>query len=162
MRISSSHAGPHHGPAASILFGLVGDNRNGTTFTIEAHSPHSTYACMGCHMYDSNHSFEPSVDGCNQSGCHTGLTDFDKNGVQTAVQADLDMIGAALVDVHALSVDTLEDGSLEYHPHVGTVSGPEFSAFWNFMIALEDKSLGVHNPVLIQAMLDNAKENLGL
>ena len=38
----------------------------------------------------------------------------------------------------------------------------QFDAFWHFMICLEDRSDGAHNPTYFDAMLDQAKTALFL
>ncbi|MCK5332017.1 MAG: hypothetical protein KAK01_11450 [Candidatus Marinimicrobia bacterium] len=156
--ITSSHAGPHHGPQAGVLLGTIGDGRNGTT-SIDVTNQHASVACVDCHMESGDHSFWPKIESCTT--CHSGLTTFDRDGFQTDIEADMVLIREELVAVHALGTDTVE-GVVEYHPHVGKISGTEFSAWWNYMVVVEDKSLGIHNPKFVEKLVANAKENLGL
>ncbi|MEN8249585.1 MAG: hypothetical protein ABFS32_11680 [Bacteroidota bacterium] len=151
--ISSSHAGPHHGPQANVLFG-IGGYGSGSTGT------HSTLGCVSCHLgtagtTEGGHSFIPNVDNC--TSCHTGATDFDWHGKQTSFDTRLAAIEAALETAHAIHVD-----AGEVHPMYSSITREEFKAFWNFMILLEDASRGVHNPGYTETLLTSAETNLGL
>jgi hypothetical protein len=131
----SSHWGPHHGPQSAMLLGLAGaGDVEGSA------SPHARVenTCVGCHLVDQDHSFEPNVAACAE--CHGEIEDFDIDGLQTQVQGLLDELGAMLVDLGLL--DPTGD-----HPAVTSAPLDQATALWNWIyIAHEDKSLGVHNP----------------
>ena len=62
--ISSTHAGPHHGPQTNTWQGVGG-------ITASAGTPYGSHSggCVGCHMGTaSGHSFIPEEDNC--VGCH--------------------------------------------------------------------------------------------
>jgi len=100
--------------------------------------------------YESHGSEEDFITGCTQ--CHSGIEDFDHNGVQTEVQTQLDELGTKLVAAGVLS-DITVDG----HPTVTEAPENVAMALFNWIyIAHEDKSLGVHNPAYTQALLDAA------
>jgi hypothetical protein len=107
--------------------------------------------CVGCHMGENqSHTFEPDVAACQE--CHSGAENFDINGLQTEVQAQLDELGEALVAAGVLSENTPEG-----HPTVTEAPEGLATALYNWIyIAHEDKSLGVHNPAYTQALLDAA------
>jgi hypothetical protein len=150
----TTHWGPHHGPQSAMLLGVAGAGAVGQP------SPHYSQVkdtCVGCHMGDSkSHSFTPDIATCQ--ACHTDAENFDINGVQTEVKAELDKIGKALVAKGVLS-DITPDG----HP-TGT-EAPEgvATALYNWLyIAHEDKSLGVHNSAYTKALLDASFTALGI
>jgi hypothetical protein len=145
----SEHWGPHHGGQGSMVLGVAGAGD-----VEDSPSPHYQVVedtCVACHMGpDRVHTYEPDVATCQE--CHSGAEDFDINGVQTEVQAQLDEIGEALVTAGVLS----ENGP-EGHPTVEEAPEGIATALWNWIyIAHEDKSLGVHNPAYTQALLDAA------
>lgn len=130
--ISSTHAGPHHGPQTNNLFGVGG---YGTSST----ATHTTQGCVTCHMGEAGtsvggHSFYPNVANCQS--CHSGATDFDINGKQTDFDARMLLIAEALEAVHAVHIDA---GTGEVHPAYASVPRAEFEAFWNFMILMDTR-----------------------
>jgi hypothetical protein len=144
----SEHWGPHHGPQSSMLLGVAGAGAEG--------QPHVHYSavedtCVACHMGETNsHTFEASVAACQ--ACHADAEDFDINGVQTEVQAELDRLGEALVAAGVLSENTPEG-----HPSVTEAPEGLATALYNWLyLSHEDGSLGVHNPVYTRALLEAA------
>jgi hypothetical protein len=98
----------------------------------------------------ASHTFAPDVAACQ--ACHADAENFDINGVQTEIQAELDRLGDALVAAGVLS-DTTVDG----HPSVTEAPEGLAIALYNWLyIAHEDKSLGVHNPAYTRALLEAA------
>jgi hypothetical protein len=146
--ISSSHASPHYTTMTNNVFGVGGY----TTVAGSRFGPHSSADCVTCHMNDGNHSMDPSVDACNT--CHDNLTDFDYNGVQTAIIALEAEVEAELVVLGILDAD--------HDTQVGVVTDAQFEAFWNYKIVHYDHSNGVHNPTYMKTLLEEAKVKLGL
>ncbi|MCY1634077.1 hypothetical protein [Marinifilum sp. D737] len=144
--ISSTHAGPHLSSQGNTWIGVGGYTAAaGTMF-----SGHSD-GCVKCHMGEaSGHSFKPELDNC--TSCH-GEKDVYMDAIADRVEA----IGVALEAIHAIHE---EDG--EYHPMYASITREQFQAFWNFMILLEDRSNGAHNPTYVEALLDQAEALLGL
>ena len=124
-----------------IAFGDVTGNPS-------AHATQIEDTCVSCHLGDTaTHSFEPAVEACQ--ACHSGAEDFDINGLQTEVQADLDALEAELIARGLLD----EEG----HPAVETVPEGEATALWNWIyIEHEDGSLGVHNPAYTRALIEES------
>ena len=89
------------------------------------------------------------------TGCHASAEDFDVNGFQTDVQAKLDQLQARLLELGVIEYDA-EDES--YHPVLGTYPMAQAQAFFNWIGIAEDRSLGVHNPSYVEALLDNSIE----
>lgn len=153
--ISSTHAGPHHGPQTNTMFGVGGF---GSTST---HAEHLDAGCVSCHMGEAGateggHTWKPNVANCD--ACHT-TTDFDYKGQQTAVETRMDAIALALEAKHAVHIDATTG---DVHPAYASLPRAEFEAFWNYMIILEDRSMGVHNPGYVATLLTAAEIKLGM
>ena len=165
--ISSTHWGPHHGPQANIVAGLGFEEIPGSVPYPEAgNSPHLSMAsCTGCHMADfdktakqGGHSFIPSTAACND--CHNGADldgSFDYKATQTIVEDKLIELRDLLVELHVMAGDD-ENG---YHVH-DKVTYPILyaQAYFNWIGLEEDRSLGVHNPEYVKALLINTIEAL--
>lgn len=152
FRISSTHYGPHHGPQASYLQGVGAYEVAGSTaYPAEGSSAHSASgACVACHMNEANengggHTFAANVAGC--TSCHTSATTLDINGIQTEVHGLLEDLAAILK-----SKGVLDD---EGHVIPGTYAVDLAGAYYNYIGIEEDRSLGVHNPAYIKAVLKN-------
>ena len=151
--ITSSHYGPHHGPQSTFLYGINGAEMTGSkTYAAPGGTTHYKDAgCVSCHMYEGNHKFEPEVDACK--ACHSDATSFDIDGVQTTVEGLLDDLAVKLKAAGVLDVD----GNLVTGKYAFKVA----QAFWNYSSVLnEDKSMGVHNPDYIIALLTNSIESI--
>ena len=153
--ISSTHAGPHHGPQLNTLFG------NGGYGTSSTHA-HTDAGCVTCHMgtagtTSGGHSFYANVENCVT--CHASATDFDINGKQTDFDTRMAAIGAALEAKHAIHIDATTG---EVHPLYASIPRADFEAFWNYMVLYEDFSHGVHNPSYFATLLAGAEAKLGL
>lgn len=141
VQVTSTHWGPHHGPQTASFLGVGGYN---VSETVSIHYQVVQNGCPTCHMgANADHEMTPVVAACTP--CHSGATNFDINGVQTEVQAKMDEL-ADLLTAKGL----LNNGS----PVVGTYPEADAGALWNLICAEEDRSVGVHNPVYINALLD--------
>ena len=147
--ISSTHAGPHHGPQGNVWAGEIGV-ADGVPY--DDHSD----GCVKCHMGpDSGHSFKPKSTNCTVTDCHSS----DKDATLEAFAEDLDAVGAELEALHAVHLDP-EDG--RYHPQYASLPRADFNAWWDFMVLYEDRSNSAHNPTYMNDMLDGAETQLGL
>ena len=115
-------------------------------------------SCVGCHMApfdvdegEGGHSWNPSLAACNV--CHTTL-DFDYGDVQTEVHELLIELRDLLIAAGVVAGDDV-DG---YHPVPGTYPTAVARAVFNWIGLDEDRSLGVHNPKYIIALLKNTIE----
>jgi hypothetical protein len=99
---------------------------------------------VSCHVGENDdHSFEPNIASCQ--GCHADIEEFDFSGLQTEVEGKLAEL-LELLEYHG----TYHDG----HPVVGVYPAPLAQATWNYItLAVEDASLGVHNPAYTRALL---------
>jgi hypothetical protein len=164
FEITSSHYGPHHGPQAIVLEGVgFAEIAGSAGYPLPSSGSGHLSAgvtCVDCHMGSyaagaGGHTWHPTVATC--SGCHAGASDFDVNGVQTAVQTKLDTLRDLLI---ARGVVEWVEADEAYEPVVGTYPMVEAQAFFNWIGLAEDRSLGVHNPRYTRALLDNSIEAL--
>lgn len=158
--ITSTHYGPHHGAQANNVYGGGFAEIAGSTAYPEAGShAHYGVSCTGCHMGTytdgaGGHTYNPNVENCTE--CHAGAADFDIGGVQTEVAGLLDELADALLAKGVLEEDA--EGVLEPVPAVYPIA--QAQAFFNWVGIEEDRSLGVHNPPYIKALLENSIEAL--
>ena len=145
--ITSTHWGPHHGPQANMMLGTGGagevEGKPGAHYSMVEDT------CVACHA--GSHTFEADIASCQ--GCHADIEDADFSGLQTDVQAMLDELKEGLIALGYLD----EEG----HPVVSAGPAAEVSAAWNYVyIAIEDGSLGVHNPAYTKALLQASLDAL--
>jgi len=163
--ITSQRFGPHHGPQATVLEGVLGANYAGSVgYPGVGTAEHRTGAsCTSCHMGESNdgtggHTWAPTEESCLE--CHTT--------VPTAVagfDADFETLKGLLKaknyladnDEYILGADGINNASSS-NPLVVPVK--EAQAIWNYKTLFEDKSNGIHNPVYSMALLKNSIEAL--
>lgn len=180
--INTSHYGPHHGPQAEVL-----SASNVWTFgQILPTSPHlmdAENSCVSCHMYTSEtpegipmfggHTFSmtdpdgnDNVEAC--ASCHgdigasfsekkyyvNGNADLDGNGVAEGLQIEIQ----GLLDYLATFLPLNEEGEVVID---STVTLNEAAATYNYLVVMEDRSLGVHNPAFVFALLKASIEAVG-
>jgi len=145
------HFGPHHGPQANFINGLVGYEFGVSLGTSGTHETGAS--CVSCHMVSTddaatgNHNFVPAIEAC--TGCHSGATDFDINGAVTEIAGLLTDLHDALDAAGMLDVD----GDVIEDVFYGADS---VGAAWNYVLVLEDQSGGIHNPAYAKALLTNS------
>ena len=152
--ITSKRFGPHHGPQATMLEGIMGANIAGSEpYPGVASAAHRTGAsCVSCHMGESSdisqglHSWNPKDAACIT--CHPAGAPDEINGF-TADMATLEAL---------LAANNMFDVDGYYVP--GTYSAKLAQAAWNYRTLLEDQSKGVHNPAYTRALLKNSIEAL--
>ena len=164
ITITSQRYGPHHGPQATLLEGVMGANYAGSTgYPGVGTAAHRTgSSCISCHMgestgNDGGHTWAPTNNACIT--CHT-------NGAPTEVTdyaADMTTLHNMLVAAGYIS----EAGDVQgdaggnagsSNPLVVPVAHAQ--AIWNYKTLEEDKSHGVHNPGYATALLKNSIEAL--
>jgi hypothetical protein len=163
--------GPHHGPQGDMLIGANGYEYSGYTYERTNHRGATDNGCLDCHFETpfgyqlGGHSFNMAFGG--EAGetfnteacakCHEGLGDnFDLDNVQTDVTALVQTLEGLLVSANML-VDT-EEGLLPPVRQLLSRSEPGDSAgaLWNYFMAKEDRSEGVHNRKYITGLLESA------
>lgn len=147
VAVTSTHWGPHHGPQSAMMlgFGGAGDEYLALKGAASWHYKLTGDTCVSCHIgADASHSFAVVESSCAE--CHD--EDFDAGAVQAEVQKLIDQVGARLE-----AKGMYHDG----HPVVGSYPFYQAAALWNYIfIAVEDGSLGVHNPQYTMALLNAA------
>ncbi|MEN8008020.1 MAG: ammonia-forming cytochrome c nitrite reductase subunit c552 [Candidatus Krumholzibacteriota bacterium] len=160
FEITSTHYGPHHGPQANVLEGvLFAEIAGSTAYPTSSIHVSAGAVCVTCHMGEytdgeGGHTWHTSLASCQ--GCHA-TADFDYGGVQTDTQALLDELQDLLLAQGVIEW-VVEDEA--YEPVVGTYSMVQAQAFFNWIGLAEDRSLGVHNPRYAEALLMNSIEAL--
>jgi hypothetical protein len=185
VTITSSRFGPHHGPQGAILQGDAGYEVGGISYPTTPHFHGqvavNTKGCVTCHMAPGfgdqagGHTMEmwwnffgsdtPNTAGCATSGCHANTADwetlgydgFDYKNYQTSIENLILAIQDKLIT--AGIVDPADDGFTSIHDVGGAIAGTYteavIGAYWNYITVLEDRSLGVHNPPYVLALLTN-------
>ncbi len=174
--LTSTHWGPHEGPAADLTSGLGGYPFAGKTYGQSTHEMKLT--CVDCHMANvatnsgvPDHSFAPQLSTCQ--GCHAGAASFDVNGGQTLTQAGLTELEGALNAAGyltrssappylPLSMANVGDGSWatdDTRPNAGPDGGAtvltadQAGALYNYITVARAGAYSVHNPKYIQELL---------
>jgi hypothetical protein len=159
--------GFHHSPVANLFNGKGGIEIPGLeSYTTPNKHKNVPNACITCHMgnpvgykagghtwkmaYDEGGTEIDNVAVC--TSCHAGLTDFDRNNVQTDIQALLDALQVKLINIGIMDAN--------YYGQAGTWTYNQLGAFINVNMVREDKSLGIHNPTYIHALLQNSYDAL--
>ncbi len=138
--ISSTHAGPHHGPQSNVWSGL-GGVADGAAFA--QHAP----GCVACHMGPaSGHSFKIKEENCAE--CHSTAKLPGLKSTEDRIHA----LGEDLEAIHAVHYD-----DEAFHPMYASLPKAQFNAWWDFMVLLEDRSKGAHNPVYVETLLSGAE-----
>ncbi len=161
VTITSPDWGPHYGPQSAILTGVAG---YGNFTRSSVHYTAITDGCPVCHMADAygdqagghtwNMEYEYNGhDVANDAGCESchdmsNVDGFDRNGVQTDIEAKIAALKAALLANNLVTADD--------HTVPGTYTAAEAGALWNYLLVLEDRSDGIHNPQYVEFLLDTA------
>ncbi|MBT8281098.1 MAG: hypothetical protein KJO16_05930 [Muriicola sp.] len=152
--ITSKRFGPHHGPQATMLEGVMGANIAGTeAYPGVGSAAHRTgSSCVSCHMGESTdtsqglHSWVPTDAACvtcHPNGAPDEIAGFSED--MATLQA-------------LLEANSMFDADGYYVP--GTYSAKLAQAAWNYRTLLEDNSKGIHNPGYTRALLKNSIEAL--
>jgi len=156
--------GPHHGPQGDMLLGSNGYEYAAYTYERTTHREATEDGCLDCHFKATNqyvvggHSF--NMEGMTSRGeevlntgacapCHGTVSDFNVEGVQDSVDVLLEDLKARLVTAGLL------DGTTGL-PKTTKTSADSAGAVWNFLVAEDDRSHGVHNPMYIMGLLKSS------
>lgn len=154
----STHFGPHLGPQSTTLVGIGGADIGTTPMPTATHIHGTLATCVTCHMDEKNHSFEPSLDACNNANCHNdSITSLDENTRQLAVKVKFVELEDALIAAGLLEVDP-DDQSIGQVKDTFNID--HVGALYNYEWVLDDRSNGVHNFVFIEALLTKSLEAL--
>jgi hypothetical protein len=174
ISITSNHYGPHEAPQSDVLKG-TGGYEFGETIQSSAHYGAAADGCVTCHMFKpigtavGGHSMtmagaSDNVAACNQAGCHTSVTTFDRQaerdwdgngtieGIQTEFDGLLALLRADLLARHLITEDNLAVA--------GKYSKNAAAAVFNFRVAVTDRSRGIHNTSYIMNLMRLSREKL--
>ena len=166
--IDNTHWGTHHNPQSTMLEGIQGVQFEGTKIYPDPRS--STHrqesSCVNCHMRESSvattgdHTFNPRLDACID--CHGELENFNVDGFQTEVDAQLEVLAGLLAQVEGKNAagETITGIVVDDDPVAGIFPFLGAQAAWNYIFVSEDQSRGVHNPEMVEALLQNTIEAL--
>jgi hypothetical protein len=152
--------GPHHGPQSDMLIGTNGYEYAGYTYEQTNHRSATEDGCLDCHMkkpvnlrvggHSFNMAFDDGTEAIVNTGacatCHGTLSDFDLDGVQTETDSLVTDLRTRLVSAGLVSGST-------GLPRPVVTSSDSAGAVWNYLLATEDRSKGVHNRKYIQGLL---------
>ena len=182
--ITSTRYGPHHGPQSIVLEGILGAEIPGDeAYPARGSAGHRVgSSCVNCHMGESSdveiggHSWHPVESLCIE--CH-GAVPGEANGFSANMDAllallqqvegvywEVDAEGEPILDPDgnyipsdSVVVGLIRAGS-EDRTNEGIFSDVAAIAAWNYKLAYEDQSRGIHNPEYIKALLKNSLEAL--
>ena len=178
--ITSSRYGYHHGPQGNVIAGVGAVEFEGSKTITGGPTSHGNVAfnegmCATCHMgeafgeqagghtwkmtYDYHGTIEDNVAGCNT--CHDDFEDFSEMGdVPGTVLGLMVQLEQRLVDIGvkvAMSEDYTIHG-LNVYAVRGTWPAEVAGAMLNWQMFAEDRSLGLHNPKYVKAVVQNSIE----
>jgi len=159
----TSRWGPHHGPQTDMLTGTNGYEYPGFSYEQTNHKLATEDGCLDCHMKVTEnlrvggHSFNMAYDDGTEelvntgacATCHGAIDDFDFQGVQTEIDSLVANLRSELVSAGLVSGST-------GLPRAASTSSDSAGAVWNYMLAIEDRSRGVHNRKYIRGLLTSA------
>ncbi|MDP2888547.1 MAG: hypothetical protein Q8P34_06205 [Bacteroidota bacterium] len=159
---------PHYSAQSNVVFGNgFAEIPGSVAYPTKGTSAHLTMtggSCVGCHMgtftaKQGGHSYIPSLKACND--CHGGTpgTNYNYGGIQTDTQGKLDQLRDKLLALGVITKTTV-DGVDSYSPKAGSVPMVQAQAVYNYFGIKYDRSLGVHNPKYVKALLVNTLEAL--
>ncbi|RPI46324.1 MAG: hypothetical protein EHM46_00710 [Bacteroidetes bacterium] len=171
LSVTSSRYGPHHGPQGNMLWGAGAYEISGSkTYPEEGSHAHAGAGCTTCHMAEvpysgitaGGHTFSmtygedgENINGC--VGCHSSLEEFDYNGFQTEIEE----LMVQIHDIMATNGWLNENGSVNASSGTPLVlNQDQLGALLNYKTIEEDRSMGIHNPAYMEALLTNTLEFL--
>jgi mono/diheme cytochrome c family protein len=153
LNITNFRWGPHYGTQSLILGGQgafeigafdgPGAYRNsyhkGKASCVMCHGANAVGNLTGGHtLWLANEEEGDNFNGCNSTGCHTGLNTFDYDGKQTEVAEKI-----ATLEEKLLAVGMLD--SATHYLVKGKYCQKQLAVWWNYKLVVYDRSLGVHN-----------------
>ena len=96
--------------------------------------------------YEYSGSDVENIAGCKD--CHSTLTTFNHVNLQTTVQGLLDQLAVELTRIGVMRPD--------HYAKTGTWPADVAAAFVNWQMITEDRSVGVHNPPYVVAILNGS------
>jgi hypothetical protein len=171
----------HHSPVGQVLGGVGAFEFSGSASIAGGSFTHgdpeyNPGSCATCHMatatgrgldmqsgghtwkmsYEYNGSEYDNVTGCNSTGCHKTVEDFEHWGVQEEVA---DLMADLSAELFRLGIKTSADPE-SVSSRAGTFPADVAAAMMNFQMFQEDKSHGIHNPPYVRNVLKNSIQKM--
>lgn len=179
---TSTRFGPHSSPQAEVFRGTAGYDFGTPIPATNRHYAMVPDGCVGCHMAKplgttvGGHTFAmaneaeggDNIKSCaatfGATACHAANTPFDKPilwgtasvGVQTQFDTLLAALKAKLVTAGLL----VEATDAWVGPFPRAIQKKQAGAMWNYRLAQNEKSRGVHNATYILTLLQRSIDNL--
>lgn len=159
---------PHYSAQSNMLYGNgFAEIPGSVAYPAKGTADHLTKtggSCVGCHMgtfasKQGGHSYIPSLKACNDCHGKTPSTNYNYGGIQTDTQERLTQLRDKLLALGVITKTTV-DGVDTYAPKAGSVPMVQAQAVFNYFGIKYDRSLGVHNPKYVKALLVNTLEAL--
>lgn len=167
----SEHWGPHHSVQGDMLIGSNGYEYSWYDYEQTRHRSATSDGCLDCHFKATSnsvvggHAFNMKFELRGEGGegeevlntgacdrCHGELDDFNKGVASFAVQ---DSVDALMEHLHTL-LETAGLVDSTGHPLDDVVTSADSAgAVWNFLMAEEDRSHGIHNRKYIMGLLES-------
>jgi hypothetical protein len=165
--INSTHWGPHYSIQGDMLLGSNGYEYDGYNYQSTPHRSATRDGCIDCHYRATSnnvvggHAFNMRGDARDEGGefsellnvaacepCHGDLDDFNYTGVQDEIDALIEEL-EGLVEAAGMWVNG--------HPNAGVITSADSAgAVWNLLMAEDDRSRGVHNPMYYKGLLQSS------
>jgi hypothetical protein len=113
-------------------------------------------------MPDGNHDLGViPYSTCASTGCHptAEVAEDAQEALHDLIKDDMAAIGAKLAADGAMTGPNA-DGL--YSPANATMTADQAKAVWNYMVAYQDHSYGMHNPAYMKKLMANTKTLLGI
>lgn len=165
IKITSTRFGPHHGVEGEML---LGEGGMGVRSRPGSHYKKVPDTCVACHMgaiaeadpadplpaLARNHTFKSQVGYCKE--CHEEIKDFDYEGVRAEVKALMAEVQPKLI------ASGIMDGreGMENRSVPGTYPEDVVAALWNYLMVVEDGSMGMHHPSWTLKLLEASRDAL--
>lgn len=166
VSLTSSRWGPHHGPQGSVLYGTAAYEFAVASVAAAGTHQHAGVGCTTCHMAEAygtqagGHTFDMTytyhgADAVWTAGCvscHSASTfGHDIEVFQEETEHLLDSLHTILV---ANGWVNASDGLITASSSAPlALTADQAGAVWNFYFFEEDRSLGVHNPPYVTALI---------
>ena len=159
LKPTSNRWGPHHGTQGLILAGKGAFEIGAVPFGQTDHK--SSLACSSCHQalaqgdLVGGHSLKmrneeeniQNIAACKN--CHSSATSFDVGGRQTEIAGMMQTLKVKLAVANMLDTNTMLLKTGKKYPQ------KQLAVFWNYLMIVEDRSLGVHNYMYTHDMLQS-------
>lgn len=172
----STHWGPHHSVQGDMLIGSNGYEYDDYDYGATLHRSATDNGCLDCHFEAPNsyflggHSFnmahgegaEEAYNTLACEKCHSDMEDAEDfnrpfkggAGIQDSVATLVQTLETLLEDAGLIGY-VPEEGAVEPLENVKT-NADSAGAVWNWLMAEEDRSHGVHNPQYTFDLLNSA------